>query len=329
MRVLDADADRARWCRLWEQCGSEPFAHPAYGRLVAQPGERPVALELGLPGGAALLPLILRPVPGGHHDATSPYGYGGPFFAGAADLGGVLDAVTRWAASERLCSVFLRLSPGPAPAPRPDVVAVSRTVVVDLRRDPEQLWRGYEHKVRKNVRKAQRAGCTVHHLDLSTEADDFLRVYAATMRRRAAAAWYHFGRDFFAGLATGLAGSWSAFAVRDADGRTVSAELVLESERHLYSYLGGTLEDAFPMAPNDLLKHEIAGYGAATGRHGFVLGGGHRDGDGIFRYKRSFDPQGVRPFHVARIIGDRRLYADLVRHRGAAGTEFFPAYRAP
>ncbi|HEY0003140.1 MAG TPA: GNAT family N-acetyltransferase [Actinoplanes sp.] len=342
--VLDAEADEQRWLQLWRSCGREPFAHPAYGRLFAGPGERPIALVIDRPAGLALLPLLIRRVRDDRYDAISPYGYGGPFFStgevaagevAAGEVAGVLDAVTQWAGRERLCSMFLRLSLDLAPVDRPEVVEAAPNVVVDLRRAPEKLWGNYQHKVRKNVQKALRAGCTVGRIDLLSDVDGFLDVYGATMRRRAAASWYHFDRSFLSRFAVDLSGTYSTFAVRDRDGRMVSVEIVLESDRFLYSFLGGTLEQAFPIAPNDLLKHEIVEHGQRTGRSGFVLGGGYRPGDGIFRYKRAFDPTGVRPFRVAKIIGDRRRYADLVAAHGpAVATDrsesgYFPAYRAP
>jgi CelD/BcsL family acetyltransferase involved in cellulose biosynthesis len=335
VEVLDAETDEKRWLELWEECGREPFAHPGYGRLFAQPDDRAVALVMDGPDGSALLPLILRTVQDGVHDAISPYGYGGPFLSAGMDAGVVLDAVSQWARREHLCSVFLRLSLGLDVAARPEIEQASSNVVVDLRRPPDDVWRNYEHKVRKNVKKALRAGCRVERHDLRTDVDRFLEVYAATMRRRDAPARYHFDRDFIMRLADELAGFHSTFVTLDSRGRTLSVEIVLESDRFLYSYLGGTLAEAFPMSPNDLLKHEIVRYGQDSGRSGFVLGGGYRSGDGIFRYKRSFDPGGVQPFHVAKIIGDRRRYADLVAAHGRVplsdqqGPPFFPAYRTP
>ena len=334
MELLEAETDERRWLRLWRACGSEPFAHPAYGRLFAQASERVAALVVDRPGGVALLPLIIRRVQDGLYDATSPYGYGGPFFSTGDGSASVLDAVSQWAGREGLCSLFLRLSLGRETSSRPEVTQASDNVVVDLRREPEALWRNYEHKVRKNVNKALRAGCTVSRFELLDDLDGFLEIFSATMRRRDAAAWYHFDRAFFARLAGDLAGSYSTFAVRDRNHRMVSVEIVLESEKYLYSFLGGTLAEAFSMSPNDLLKHEIVRHGQRTGRSGFVLGGGYRPDDGIFRYKRAFDPGGVHPFRVAKIIGDPCRYAEMVAARCPAeapdprGIGFFPAYRA-
>jgi GNAT acetyltransferase-like protein len=338
--LLDAMTDERRWLEYWHACGREPFAHPRYGTLFAGPGERAAALVAERGSGVALLPLIIRPIGDGArdgYDATSPYGYGGPFYAGDPDPdpAGLLDAVARWGAQAGLCSIFLRLSldlgplrpPATSGAEVAEVAEVADNVIVDLRRAPDDRWRHYAPSVRNKISKARRAGCTVRHADHFDDLDGFLDVYGSTMRRRDAAAWYHFDRAFLTRFGADLAGSYAVFTVHDPDGRPVSVELVLHSARYLYSFLGGTLAEAFPMAPNDLLKHEIAEYGRRTGRSGFVLGGGYRPDDGIFRYKRAFDPHGIRPFRVAKIIGDRDRYRRLAPAQAEPG--YFPAYRRP
>jgi CelD/BcsL family acetyltransferase involved in cellulose biosynthesis len=344
MQVLDAVADRETWLKRWQDCGREPFAHPSYCQLFANAGERAVALVVEIDGQFALVPLIIRPVPKSLADeelldAISPYGYGGPFLSGSLDVDQVMIEVEDWAAREGLCSAFIRLSldVGLSPATRTErtsVAEMSENVVINLRQSPEELWMNYEHKVRKNVKKALRAGCSVRRDDHMEDVDAFLDVYAATMQRRNAAQWYHFDRRFFVELAEGMTGSYSVFSVLDAGDRVVSVELVLQSDDYLYSFLGGTLEEAFSMSPNDLLKHEAAIYGQHTGRRGYVLGGGYQKDDGIFRYKKAFDPHGVQGFRTAKVVGSKSRYDALVAAHGrqagqpADGT-FFPAYRAP
>lgn len=343
MHILDAATDRGEWIERWEACGREPFAHPAYCELFAAPGERPVVLVGEQSEGSVLLPLIIRPLPKGLgeeplFDATSPYGYGGPFVSGRPDMEAFLAEFEKWLADDGLCSAFLRLSldqdvePG-ARSSRTAIVELSENVVVNLRRSPDEIWTGYEHKVRKNVKKALRAECSVRRDDDFADVDGFLAVYGSTMLRRGAATWYHFDREFFTTLGRELRGSYSVFSVLDGTGQAVSVELVLESDRFLYSFLGGTLEEAFPVAPNDLLKHEVILHGQSTSRQGFVLGGGYQRDDGIFRYKKAFDPSGTRSFRVAQVVGDERRYEALsnAHHRGAQEDRghFFPAYRAP
>jgi hypothetical protein len=341
--MLDAVADRLQWMDRWRACGREPFAHPAYCQLFAGDGDNAVALVLEHADGFALLPLMIRPIPGaqvGTNDAISPYGYGGPFFSGAPAPELVLAELEGWIGRTGLCSAFLRLSldveltAGPRTLTT-EVADTSDNVVVDLRRTPDEIWAQYEHKVRKNVKKALRAGCTVRREDQLKDIESFLNVYRSTMVRRGATAWYQFDRAFFEKLSHKLAGSYSVFSVINEQGEAISVELVLESDNYLYSFLGGTLAQAFPISPNDLLKHEVVLHGQRTGRRGFVLGGGYKRGDGIFRYKRSFDPRGVRTYRTARIIGDPARYTELVDEhalrdpRASAVSDYFPAYRAP
>lgn len=339
MQLLHPDDDRAAWCDAWERTGREPFAHPSFVGLLSAPEEQPRALLLEGPDGVALVPLVLRPVPGKPSlDASSPYGYGGPYLGPEAPPPReVLLEVGRWVRETGIASAFLRLSldvdveTGPL-GPGTEVLALQQNVVVNLTRSEDRIWTDYEHKVRKNVNKARRGGCTVERSDRLEDPAEFADVYLATMSRRGAATSFRLNASFFASLGSELAGSYSVFVVRDPTGRAVSVEFVLESDRYLYSFLGGTLSEAFPLTPNDLLKHEAVLHGHRTGRRGYVLGGGYGGQDGIFRYKRSFDPAGVRDFRAARVIGDEASYAALVQRRRSVGPlapGFFPAYRAP
>jgi hypothetical protein len=344
VKVLDALRDTDEWLCRWRATGREPFTHPSYCELFADATQRAVALVLEHRNGFALLPMIIRPLP--HlpgieeslHDAVSPYGYGGPFSSTEFALEELLPQLDDWIRENDLCSAFVRLSLEAKTdigrlSPRAEVVEALDNVVVDLRPTPEALWKSYEHKVRKNVNKARRAGCTVDRDETLDNVDRFLEVYMSTMRRRGAAVWYHFDREFFLRLAKAMTGAFSVFSVSDESGRIISVELVLESDDYLYSFLGGTLEEAFPMSPNDLLKHEAVLYGHRTDRQGFVLGGGYAAGDGIFRYKRAFAANGVRPFKCLRMMGDEQRYRELVDahagQRGQVAGPFFPAYRAP
>ena len=106
------------------------------------------------------------------------------------------------------------------------------------------------------------------------------------------------------------------------------------SANHLYSFLGGTLAEAFAERPNDLLKHEIILWGRQAGKRAFVLGGGFAPDDGIYRYKKSFAPNGSAPFCVGRRIHNAAAYTRLIesRRRWQSGwaprNGYFPEYRA-
>ncbi|MFY1660815.1 GNAT family N-acetyltransferase [Micromonospora sp. WMMD1274] len=351
LEILDArrPADDERWRALhreWDR--REVFAHPAYLRLFAGPQDEPLAAYARTEHGFVLYPFLLRPAdaphlgvpPGRYHDITSPYGYGGAFQRETDER----EAKEFWESFDAFCarrnvvSEVTRLSlfederlspPGP-------VREKQLNVVRDLRPSDEEMWREFDHKVRKNVNKARRNGVTVE-VDLDgARLDDFLGIYESTMDRRAAASGYYFPRDFFARIIDELPGQFAFFHAFH-EGKVISTELVLVSALSIYSYLGGTDQAAFDLRPNDLLKVEICRWGRAQGRTRFVLGGGYAPDDGIFRYKRAFAPRGLVPFHLGTRVIDEQIYGRLCSAHRQEGTrrdpawsgssEFFPEYR--
>lgn len=350
LEVLTGDlADRSAWLEAWALCGREPFAHPDYVKLFAR-GSRTCCIVSRAKDQLLLLPLIVRPLEGSAepeasqlHDVISPYGYGGPYMSDSScDTTELWPRLAQWLAAQRMASCFLRLDLNvsiPSTLP-PGVIIRSgiENVVVDLARSEEDQWRHYAHKVRKNVKKAHRAGLVVVVKDEFTDVEEFWELYISTMQRRRASSSYYFDLGFFTSIADGLKGSYVAAEVRESTGRLVSAELVLQSDRHLYSFLGGTAADAFPHSPNDLLKHAVISYGRQVGRSSYVLGGGQGQDDGIIRYKRTFDPTGSKNFSRMEVIPDQARYDRLVaEHRtllkgGSAPVhtidDFFPQYRA-
>lgn len=348
----DNDRDRSEWLRAWAACGREPFAHPAYVELFAR-GKQGARCAVSTAGEeTTILPFLLRPLEGECgsadsartlFDASSPYGYGGPYSSPGADPASLWGELARWMREEGVVSFFGRLAlDSSLPSELPSgatVVSDSENVVVDLTRDAEEQWRTYDHKVRKNVNKARRSDLTVDVRDTFTDVAEFARLYHSTMDRRQASTWYYFDAAFFGSIERDLPGGYVAAEVRDAAGTLVSAELVLASDRYLYSYLGGTTSEAFDLRPNDLLKHAVIDYGRASGRVGYVLGGGLSADDGIFRYKRSFDRAGCVSFRRLTMVADDAAYDALVADRLAAALRtdadarlqagYFPLYRAP
>lgn len=338
--------ERGRWLAAHEALPSrEVYAHPSYVALFAGAGEQPLAAYAETGSGPVLYPFILRPIgePGAAagYDIASAYGYAGAFCAGPLDEP---DAKQFWASFDDFCrqrrvvSEFTRLSlfeDGRLPHPgriEPRLV----NVVCDLRVPEDEAWRGFEHKVRKNVNKARRGGVTIEVDEAGARLDDFLRVYAGTMDRREAAASFYFPRGFFETIVREMPGRFVFFHALHG-GRVVSTELVLASAGTMYSYLGGTDRAAFDLRPNDLLKVQACAWGRARGMARFVLGGGHAPDDGIFRYKRAFAPGGLVPYSVGTRVLDEREYARLTADHRAEGRRrdpgwvpdpsFFPGYR--
>lgn len=341
--VLDADVptERTLWEELWHDWPMrEVAAHPAYLELFAEPGDRALAATFEGAHGRILYPFVLRPVPSpgdlAFTDITTAYGYGGPVFWGQGrpeDIATTFwTSFDDWAESHNVVSEFVRFSlfsdaqnwhPG-------DVLDRQPNVIVPVDVPDDILWRSFEAKVRKNVKRAQYRGVTVVVDLVGERVDEFLGIYRTTMDRREAAERYYFSREFFERIHEQLSGQFAYFhAYRE--GIIVSTELVLVSKSAVYSYLGGTHADAFPYRPNDLLKYEIIRWARDNGKQSFVLGGGVAPGDGIERYKRSFAPTGAKTFRTGQRILDRDTYDRLVVENRKFGspppTGFFPEYR--
>lgn len=351
-RVLDAAdvAEREAWREVWGTWRArEVMAHPEYARLFARPCDRTVAVVGEGEGGCVLFPLVLRPLAAEpwagaderRWDATSPYGYGGPFAwgPGPRDDAGFWAAYAEWCRAEGVVTTFARLSLFPdelAPIPGP-VEEISDNVVIGLAGGADALWESYESKVRRWVTVAERAGLEVEVDEEGRRLDAFLAVYRSTMDRHGASAWYYFPRSFFEDIIGRLRGQFAFFCTL-SQGEVVSSDLVLVSAERVYYFLGGTLESAFPLGPNYLLKHRIAVWALEHGKKSCVLGGGYEPHDSLLRYKRAFARRGVVPFRVARLTHDEQACRDLLARRAAAAASgagawapragFFPPYRA-
>lgn len=320
---------------------------PAYARLFEEEGGQSHTLEHQTDDGLVLHTFIQRPLEIGGEpccDVVSPYGYGGPFVVWAKEgrRAALVASYTRlwgeYCARNRVVSEFIRFHPLLSNHEDFDALyepqLYSLNVACNIALPMDELWVGFAHKVRKNVRRAREKGL-VTHVDSSGDLiDDFLKIYYGTMDRRNAGSRYYFDSSFFERIHATLPGHFCYFYVRNGS-ITVSAELVLLGETGvMHSFLGGTNEAFFELRPNDLLKFAVIEWGKANGYHTFLLGGGASPQDGIYRYKLSFAPNGAREFYLAKKINDLPLYQQLTEQaRGQGGEsadpDFFPQYRAP
>jgi hypothetical protein len=352
VEFLDAsDAVSAgAWLKLWHEWpGREVSAHPAYVKLFARPTDRVVCAAARTSEGGILYPVIVRSIrdePWSDReergcDLTNAYGYGGPYAwnvseSEARDFWARFDV---WARGLGAVTSFARLSPfaDQVLAFHGETRDRGPVVARSLDPSPDEIWSDYDGKVRRNVLRARREGLEVTFDPRGERLDSFLAVYESTMDRRQAQEQYYFPRSFFESIIAELPGQF-LFAHVLSKGKVVSSDLMLLSEKRAYYFLGGTLAEAFPMRPNDLLKHETFLRCRELGKKQVLLGGGYGTDDGLLRYKRSFAPTGERPFCVGTMTYDAPESARLVERcreweRGqgrewAPVDGFFPAYRS-
>jgi hypothetical protein len=342
--------DRAAWLDLWNRWpGREIMAHPDYVRLFARPMDRVVAASLRSDEGGILYPFIVRPLSaepwgaaeGRACDLTSAYGYGGPFgWNVTEEQARVFWAeFDEWACKQQAVTSFDRLSlfPEQLLSFNGDLETRGLNIVRRLDLPETDLWSDYAPKVRCNVNHARRLGLTVEAESSGKRLDEFMEIYISTMTRRNASSGYFHPRSFFESVLRDLAGHVSFFHLV-LNGKAISSELVLLSERSSYSYLGGSRKEALELRANDLLKHEIITWCRNAGKKVFVLGGGYRGTDGIFAFKKSFAPKGEVAFRIGkktynaalcqRMAEERRSWEKKQGNDWNPDPQHFPVYRA-
>jgi hypothetical protein len=352
VKFLDAAVleDRAAWLELWDEWpGREIMAHPDYARLFARPQDQVLAVCAKTPAGGILYPFIVRPLaqepwmePGVDvFDTTTPYGYGGAFAWGvtASESAAFWLTYDQWALKKKVVSSFARLSLFPDKMlPWHGKVEPHGPNIIRRLDVPEaQIWSEYSSKTRQNAQRGRRQGLKVEADLTGARLDEFLAVYLTTMKRCGASPSYYFPRSFFESICTDLRGHFAFFHMLLGT-KVIASEIVLLSQDMAYSYLGGSLEEAFEVRGNEFLKHESFLWCRNAGKRAIVLGGGYRGADGILQFKRGFGAAGEVPFNLGISTYDTRLCDRLVARRAdwerqqgrewQPKSDFFPPYRA-
>lgn len=340
-RVLGV-RNSAAWLALMEKI-TAPDIHftPGYAQIFSREGEARLFVYQRN-GQVVLYPFILRRVhdqPAGHpgqiyYDITSPYGFGGPLYTAGVDKVLIDDFYTyfkQYCRENQIITEFIRFHPllqnHLLMHDHVDVQRNSTVVYIDLSKNLDEIWSGYQRSCRKNVKKALREGVAVTIESSPRHRAEFMAVYSQTMDRNQADRFYYFSPSFFDGLHRGLKNHY-VYAHAWLKGQIVSTELLVYNRHYIHSFLGGTLAEYFPYRPNNLLKHEVIKWAKSKGIRYFILGGGRCDEDGIFKFKKTFSGD-LAGYYVGKKIHNHRAVAELTGPSGRVdtGPGFFPPYR--
>lgn len=295
-----------------------------------------------------ILPIYINEIKGfnGINEATSPYGYSGPLFSD--DISNNLK-LKIWNEIEcklienKVVSLFLRFSLDSDTFGFPGlVVPTMKNIRGEILPDESNQQSNFEYKVRKNFKKALKNNLTLRIIkDIEISEEDlnaFLEIYYSTMNRNNADNSFYFPKNSFEDFIKASCGE-SVFAfVYDENKRIISTELILTSYDTLFSFLGGTLLEAYNLRPNDFLKVSVINWGRENGYKFYTLGGGYGANDGIFNYKKSFFPNCIVDYKTGRWIIDKKNYDEicevskkvLIEKNGFENfdnIEFFPLFK--
>ena len=264
-------------------------------------------------------------------DLSTPYGYGG-FWVEGDDFEAVENAYGKYCNEEGYVSEFVRfhLLGKYQSFFKGMHESNTRNVVRSLDIPLDEMFMDFEHKVRKNLKKANRVELKVEIDTRGKRLNEFLDIYYETMKRNFANSNFFFSEEFFRNINKLNANYVYAHVLYE--NKVISTELVLYGTENCYSFLGGTDRKYFALRPNDFLKFEIIKWAKEKGLKRFILGGGYGEDDGIFRYKKSLAPKGLYTFYIGKRIFNEDKYRELLEIRkeeeGFDGeTRFFPKYR--
>ena len=341
---------KRKWIEIWDSWeGHEVYAHPNYANLYRKDSEESIAIYFKTKAGGILFPLLKRNLSleewvtfkDSFYDVVSPYGYGGAFCWGDGFYFQTKfwEQYQQWCQQNKVISTFVRLSlfSEQVLMPLGGIDSPYGNIVRSLDLEVEEILSDYKHAVRKNIKRAIKSGLSFKVDNDGSLLDSFLNIYYSTMDRVDASLGYYFTKDFFESMIASLHKSFVFFHVLH-ENIVIASELVLVSDDNIYSFLGGTDPEYNNLRPNNFLKHEIIKWGREQGKKNFVLGGGYRKDDGIFKYKQQMAPSGELPFYTFKSIHCDKTYDQLILMREdwelsqarewQAEEGFFPGYRS-
>lgn len=280
-----------------------------------------------------------------YFDVITPYGYGGPLYSGdinEKDLKAFWNAVDEWYQQNNVVTEFIRFSLNKNHTGYTGHLVKSLlNVKGELFENFEEQWKSFVSKVRNNYRKAVTYNLTCNIFngcEIKTETVKlFFDIYTKTMIRRNAKNIYFFSLNYFESLILNNLDEFSiAFAY--IDDIPISAELIIKNQNTIFAFLGGTDSDYFHCRPNDFLRVEIIKWAINQGFKYYVLGGGLKDGDGLYKSKKCLFPKTEDiPFCTGRKIINHKIYKKLINSLDVEYDDvsalmqnadtFFPVYR--
>ncbi len=296
-----------------------------------------------------LMPFVFRKVmiKGKEHpyfDVISPYGYSGPLFNDTVleeDLEEFWVHVDKWYLENNVITEFIRFSLNENSVKYSGALVKTLSNVRGTLLDNfEDQWTAFLPKVRNNYRKATSYDLDFKIFNKSEITKDIIKIfndiYVETMHRNNADSIYFFSNIYFENLILSNINNFS-IAIAYYQDIPVSIELIIHYKETMFAFLGGTNAEYFSYRPNDFLRVKIIEWAIQSKIQHYVLGGGMKDGDGLYKNKKSLFPKDEDViFYTGRKIVNETVYDELCSsanpeysdvHKQNLKDYFFPFYR--
>ncbi|MCD7815748.1 MAG: GNAT family N-acetyltransferase, partial [Bacteroides sp.] len=262
---------------------------------------------------------------GAFYDMETPYGYGGPL-CDSCITGNSRNAFRKelfeYCAGNNIITQFIRFHPlleNDGLLPELIETRYLRDTIFMDTMSKELIWSNMDSKNRNMVRKAQKNGVSIIRKDIC-EYQDFLPIYEETMRKNHAEEYYYFQEPYFESLE--MMADNACYFYAEREGRVIGGSIMLYNDNFMHYHLSGTYTDFKKYSPGNLLLHEAACWACERGIHKFHLGGGMRQDDSLFGFKKQFNKIGRVSFVVGRTVFDEDGYGRLMALRKSMDSSF-------
>lgn len=281
-----------------------------------------------------------------YFDAVSPYGYSGPLFIENTDINLLKTfwvLADKWYRQNNIIAEFIRFNlDGNEINYSGHLIPTLSNVKGAILKDKEKQWTNFIPKVRNNYRKGKNNQLTakIYKGNITNDLINiFHSIYIGTMDRNNADDTYYFSLEYFTNFIFKNPKNCALVLIYN-ENVAISTELILLNKNSMYSFLGGTVADYFNLRPNDFLKIEAMNWGRENGYKFYILGGGRKDDDGLYKYKKTFFPKEKDAiYYTGRKIINEKVYTNLCKEHSLAFNDientldiskgYFPKYREP
>jgi hypothetical protein len=168
---------------------------------------------------------------------------------------------------------------------------IAFTHLIDLQElNEEQLWKGYKKRVRRDIRKAEKSGISIHDAVGSVEIETLFGIYLETMRRNEAHnIWTKkmlhaiYGHLVHQGKARIL--------LAKLNGQIIAGIILLFSPETVYYFFAASANRYLSFCPNDLLVHHAICLTIREGRRYFDLMTSQREDLALMNFKEKWGAQ--------------------------------------
>jgi len=251
-----------------------------------------------------------------YFDIITPFDYGGFYYTDEAVLKKGLLVFEKKCKKENIISSFFRFNPiiiqnYEIIQNYIDVIKLQEHIVIDLQ---NEYTDEFSKRKKRNIKKAKKED---YEFIIDDNIDNFYKVYIESMDRLDAHKYFKFDKAILYDLCY----FGKIFSIKYKN-KIVTSLFIIEDDKNIYYFLGGTLSDYLRFGFNSLLFELVSDYYSSSKKL-FFLGGGK---DGLYQYKSEFSTSRV-PFYIGKKIYNQEIYDELVLKTKNQENDFFPKYR--